>query len=124
MYMSNGRIYTPEFRRKIAARVDAEGLGSIAAVAADQDLPLPTVYCWVDKYGTTARQELIAKREKGGKGVRRKKRKNGHAVARVTYTMPEDGGTVAIPDLIMQYKRAADQLLRAGFSKEFLSSLT
>ena len=121
--MSNGRIYTPEFRRKIAARVDAEGLRSIPAVAADQELPVGTIYNWVDKYGTTARQELIAKREKGGKGVRRKKRKNG-AVVRITHTDPEDGGSVAIPDLIMQYKHAADQLLRAGFSKEFLSSLT
>lgn len=117
--MSNGRIYTPEFRRKIAARVDQEGLGAIAAIAADQELPVGTIYAWVNKYGTTARQELIAKRE-GGK-YRKKKRK---ATVRVTYTGPENGGSATIPELIMQYKQAADQLLRAGFNKEFLGSLT
>lgn len=119
--MSNGRIYTPEFRRKIAARVDQEGLGAIVAIAADQELPVGTIYAWVNKYGTTARQELIAKREAGGRGVRRKKRK---ATVRVTYTGPENGGSATIPELIMQYKQAADQLLRAGFNKEFLGSLT
>lgn len=115
--MSNGRIYTPEFRRKIAARVDAEGLRSIAAVAADQELPVGTIYNWVDKYGTTARQELIAKREEGK--YRKKKRKIS-TVREAVIAAVEN----SIPDLIMQYKHAADQLLRAGFSKEFLSSLT
>lgn len=123
--MSNGRIYTPEFKKKIVTRVDTEGLKSIAAIAADQELPVATVYGWVDRYGTTARQELVAKRE-GGK-YRKKKRKatkHPNGTVHVDYVAPEDGGTASIPDLIMQYKQVGDALLRAGFSKEFLSSLT
>lgn len=117
------RAYYPiETRKEIVAKIDTEALTIKDAI--EQGVPAGTLYSWIHKWGKESRQRLLERRERIG--YRKKKRKNGdgHATVRVTQTGPEDGGTVSYPELIMAYRQAAATLLRAGFNKEFLISLT